>query len=107
MLIGYDDLVTDCLGDVRFRAPEVIQGKPYAFMADMWSIGVIMYQMLAGSLPYDHPNYELNAKGQPVNGHTIEERVIYREPNYGLIASRGHTQNSIDLLRKLLERDTV
>lgn len=38
-------------------APEIITGQPYdATRTDVWSIGVIFYALLTGTLPFDHEN---------------------------------------------------
>jgi serine/threonine protein kinase len=39
-------------------APEVIEGKPYSYPCDMWSLGVIMYVMLSGRFPFEGKNVE-------------------------------------------------
>lgn len=33
-------------------APEVLRDEEYGFQADMWSLGVIFYEMVTGRLPY-------------------------------------------------------
>jgi serine/threonine protein kinase len=45
------NLNTHC-GTIDFMAPEVLEGKTYNEMADIWSIGVIAYFMLAGMPPF-------------------------------------------------------
>lgn len=40
------------LGTKVTMAPEVIERKGYGFSADIWSLGVVFYQMLYGNYPY-------------------------------------------------------
>ena len=45
---------TTVIGSPPYMAPEQFQGKA-VFGSDLYSLGVTMYQMLTGSLPYDTP----------------------------------------------------
>jgi cGMP-dependent protein kinase len=40
------------VGTPHYMAPEVISGKGYNILADYWSLGVIMFELLCGTLPY-------------------------------------------------------
>jgi serine/threonine protein kinase len=43
----------DILGTAQYTAPEYFQGEGGSARSDMFSLGVIAYQMLTGKLPYD------------------------------------------------------
>ena len=52
--MGYGAYCHGQFGDIRFRAPEVLRGSHYDFKADSWSFGVLIFELLAGRLPFDH-----------------------------------------------------
>jgi len=33
-------------------APEVLDGEPYGFQADIWSLGIVLWEMIFGKCPY-------------------------------------------------------
>jgi serine/threonine protein kinase/CRP-like cAMP-binding protein len=39
--------------DICYRAPEFAEGRPHDTTADLWSLGVIVFEMLTGNAPYD------------------------------------------------------
>ncbi|XP_062864724.1 maternal embryonic leucine zipper kinase isoform X2 [Trichomycterus rosablanca] len=53
--LGYE-LMT-CCGSPAYAAPELIQGKSYiGSEADVWSMGVLLFALLCGYLPFDDDN---------------------------------------------------
>ena len=43
-------------GSVNYIAPEFLVGEKASFKSDLYSLGVIIYEMLTGELPYKEPN---------------------------------------------------
>ncbi|XP_010520229.1 PREDICTED: serine/threonine-protein kinase HT1-like isoform X2 [Tarenaya hassleriana] len=52
----YCDLVADDPGTYRWMAPEMIKRKPYGRKADVYSFGLVLWEMVAGSIPYEDMN---------------------------------------------------
>lgn len=50
------ELAKTILGTSLTMAPEVLSENPYGFQADIWSIGVVYYQLLYGKYPYTGMN---------------------------------------------------
>ena len=75
-------------------APEVVEGHSYGVKADMWSIGVLIYIMMSGYLPF--------------NGKTTE--LVFEKIKSGKFSFEHAEFNSVsdegkDLIRKLLQVD--
>ena len=47
------DLCTTFCGSLVYMAPEILQGKEYDSKVDIWSIGVILYQLIFGRRPFE------------------------------------------------------
>ena len=44
--------LTEKCGTLGFIAPEVADGKPYGKPVDLWALGVVLYALLGGYLPF-------------------------------------------------------
>ena len=49
------------VGTPEYMAPEVAMGAPADHRADLYSLGVIMYELLLGQLPYEGANAQMTA----------------------------------------------
>lgn len=65
-----DLLIQTICGSPLYMAPEIMKEKKYNYKSDLWSIGIIFYQMLMGEVPFKVKNiYELIRK---IENDTIE-----------------------------------
>lgn len=73
-IIGPKEVCIQAVGSLGYAAPEVLEEKPYNFMSDMWSIGVITYLLLSKKLPFDSI-----VSTKEIVRKTISEDVVYDE----------------------------
>ena len=74
---------TTVIGSPPYMAPEQFHGKA-VFASDVYSIGITMYQMLTGGLPYDTPtpaDVERLQRGELVEAPRLRNRKIPRAVN--------------------------
>ena len=80
-------LSTPC-GSLCYASPELLSGQKYdGILIDIWSVGVILYAMLCGYLPFDDENHGM-----------LYKRIINTE----LDIPEHLEEDSVDMLRKIL-----
>jgi serine/threonine protein kinase len=62
MIRPNESIVASVVGTLQYSCPELIQHQPYTDKADIWSLGVILYQMCCLLNPFADPNPLLSAK---------------------------------------------
>jgi len=55
-LLATDSFADTCIGTPFYLSPEVVRGEPYGRMSDVWSLGVVLYEMLALERPFTGEN---------------------------------------------------
>jgi fused-like protein len=48
-------VLTSIKGTPLYMAPELVQEKPYNHTADLWSLGIILYELFVGRPPFYTP----------------------------------------------------
>lgn len=81
------------LGSPIYMAPEVLKGQQYTIKADIWSLGVVLYEMIYGDCPF-----KSNSIAMLIN--TISKnQILY--PNY----INPISETTLSLLKKMLTKD--
>lgn len=63
-------------GSAAYAAPEVVSGTPYnPKLADVWSLGIILYIILCGTPPFDDENLTKLLRNQMSRNFNFRSRV--------------------------------
>jgi tRNA A-37 threonylcarbamoyl transferase component Bud32 len=92
-VIGYNETTTECLGTIYFSPPEIIKKAKYNNKVDIWSLGIILYFLIYGTIP--------NAKEE--NANVIAKKICFE--NIELPNFRSISNECKDLLLKSLRKE--
>ena len=53
------DRTRSIVGTPHYMAPEVILGEGYSYSVDIWSMGVIMYELVCGTVPFGESTLDM------------------------------------------------
>lgn len=86
---GYDDTIASICGTPNYMAPELLINARYNTKADLWSFGVIMYEML----------YSTNLYNYPKNFAKLRELIMTKKITF----EKTFSNKCLNLLKKLLQ----
>lgn len=93
-LVPPEDTLDVPCGTLGYVAPEVLMMRRYGKEVDMWSIGVVLYLMVRGRLPFDSKDK------QTLIDKTIEAKLDFTGAYWTKLTIQGR-----DFLEKLLCKD--
>ena len=95
-ILGKKEKSTDGFGTLTFVSPEVLIRKPYNKEVDIWSLGVILYLMLSGDLPFDDPDD---------NEQKIAKSIVYEDVKFPPEKFGKRSKAVIDLIKGCLTKE--
>lgn len=84
------------VGTPAYMAPEVILGNTYDLKCDVWSLGVLMYTLLTGTIPFLEKTLD----------ETLNQ-IIHGRCNYNLPIFRQTSKEAVDLLKGMLNTNPI
>ena len=82
-------------GTVNYLAPEVITNKKYSIQSDIYSLGIIFYELLTGDLPFQGSNskeiIEAHAKADIIRLDLFSSALDVNDINY--VVNKAITRN--------------
>lgn len=82
--------LSQCIGTMRYMAPEILLPKPYNMAVDWFSAGVMLYEMATVKYPFYAGD----------DGEKIRRSLIWEEPSY----PKGLDPQAKDLIQGLLNK---
>jgi serine/threonine protein kinase len=82
------------IGTASYMSPEQVQGEAIDHRSDIWSLGVVLYEMLTGQLPF---------KGD--SGHAVTHQIVNRDEAPITSVRTGVPLELERIVKKCLEKD--
>jgi len=90
--LAKSEMTNTVCGSPLYMAPEVLNAQPYTEQADLWSVGVIMFQILFDQYPYTADS-------------SVQLAQIIAKNDLEFPTKSVISPHAMDLLKRLLEKD--
>ena len=95
-ILGKKEKTSDGFGTLTFVSPEVLIRKPYNKEIDIWSIGVILYLILSGDLPFDD---------EKDDEQKIAKSIVFNEVEFPSKKFGNKSKEVIELIKRCLTKE--
>lgn len=82
------------IGSPNYMSPEQVKDEPVGPASDLYSLGVVMFQLLTGRLPFEAENY-----------HSLVYQIVHTEPPSVRMFRPDLPKSIVNLITRLLSKD--
>ena len=97
-LAAFSEQDKKIVGTPSYMSPEMVDGNG-TYVSDIWSVGVVVYQMLTGKLPFEKNDDEENTN------ELLYQRIKKEEYNKERLQKIDCSEDVIDFIDKALKKD--
>ncbi len=94
--LARQEKTNEAIGTLTYLAPEVFSHKPYDNKIDIWSIGIILFFLLSGCLPFDD---------EKLDDQIIGKKVVFSHQEYPKEYFGNRNPGVLNLIDKCLEKN--
>ena len=81
-------------GTIAYMSPEQARGEPVDERTDLWSLGVVLYEMLTGSRPFDG-----------ATDAAVLNEILHADPRWSAVRDAGAPPGLERVIRRVLTRE--
>ena len=93
-VISRNETMSEGYGTLSYAAPEILTRQPYNFKVDIWSLGVILFAILSGSLPFENEKEE-----------NLIKMTIFAKVNFNQDIWNKYSNKIVDLITSCLQKN--
>jgi serine/threonine protein kinase len=98
-----EDEMTVLCGTTEYMPPEMLKGEKYNEKVDVWALGIVMFELLTGDIPFDKRETKYKKFKDKRNRELFRKQVISKDIKY----PDGMSSEAIDLMKKMLNKDPI
>lgn len=100
-IIGDNECAKGCYGTVNFAPPEIFKNNVSTTSADIWSLGVVLYNLYYGELPFGENEYVM----KDIINNILNQKVSFYEIETSDKEEQKLNEQFVNIIKMSLNKD--